>query len=325
MKKFFSILLVCMLCISLIPVSSFAAIKDKELVSAVEETFKDGKLIKVTTLKETMKWYPKNKIANLHCFQGGTDLCYEDKLDFKEVFDIKAITKEGGKLVKLGPAGGDPAYFMHMMCDVQKEGVSYGMVDVGTYGLNIVRVREGSSNTEIKKQITSIVRDYYSTKKWTVTVEKYKKGKSSNPTDAAFYMNLFSGFQKKNGFGKYTEKTYLLKIKNKADKKKSGWTFVTVAPTLKRIKAPTITVKNLSKSADIKVSWKKMKNAQKYEVWRKVGKNGKYKKVTTIKKLSYRDKKSKVGKKYYYKVKAINLDNTTINSKFSKTKSIVCK
>ena len=57
----------------------------------------------------------------------------------------------------------------------------------------------------------------------------------------------------------------------------------------------------------LKVSWKKVKNAKGYQIYRATKKNGKYKKVKTIKKaktVSWTNKKLTTGTRYYYKVRA---------------------
>lgn len=59
-------------------------------------------------------------------------------------------------------------------------------------------------------------------------------------------------------------------------------------------------------SSAIKITWKKAKNAKKYQVYRATSKNGKYKKVKTLKKRTFVNKGLKSGKKYFYKVRAIN-------------------
>ena len=58
----------------------------------------------------------------------------------------------------------------------------------------------------------------------------------------------------------------------------------------------------------LKVSWKKVKSAKGYQIYRATKKSGKYKKVKTIKKaqtVSWTNKKLTTGKRYYYKVRAI--------------------
>lgn len=54
----------------------------------------------------------------------------------------------------------------------------------------------------------------------------------------------------------------------------------------------------------IKLSWYKVSGASGYEVYRATSKNGAYRKVTTLTKVSYTDKGLTTGKTYYYKVRA---------------------
>lgn len=56
----------------------------------------------------------------------------------------------------------------------------------------------------------------------------------------------------------------------------------------------------------VKISFKKSKNAKRYEIYRSAKKSSKYKKIKTVKTNKYTDKKVKTGKRYYYKVRAVN-------------------
>ncbi len=56
----------------------------------------------------------------------------------------------------------------------------------------------------------------------------------------------------------------------------------------------------------VKITWKKAKNAKKYQVYRATSKNGKYKLIKTTTERSFTNKKLTTGKKYYFKVRAIN-------------------
>lgn len=88
-----------------------------------------------------------------------------------------------------------------------------------------------------------------------------------------------------------------------------------VTKDIKKIKTPTVKVKKVGKKA-IKVTWKKVSFAKKYQV--KVGK-----KTYTTKKTSYVVKKLKKGT---YKVKVRALKNGAYNaSNFSKTKKVKIK
>ena len=66
----------------------------------------------------------------------------------------------------------------------------------------------------------------------------------------------------------------------------------------------------------VKLTWKKVKGADGYEIYRATSKKGKYQKIKTLKKgtiVSYTDGKAKKGKTYYYKVRAVkNAGKTSV-------------
>ena len=78
-----------------------------------------------------------------------------------------------------------------------------------------------------------------------------------------------------------------------------------ISPSTPKITtAPKVTVKNANDNT-LLVSWVAVENATKYEVYR--GENSKkFKKIKTVETTSFTDTKLTYGKKYYYKVKAIN-------------------
>lgn len=81
----------------------------------------------------------------------------------------------------------------------------------------------------------------------------------------------------------------------------------TKAALIKEAKARKVTLKAKAlKNHKVRLTWKKSKGASGYYIYRATKKNGKYKRVATIKKgttLKWTSKKLKRGKKYYYKVK----------------------
>lgn len=119
-----------------------------------------------------------------------------------------------------------------------------------------------------------------------------------------------------------TGKTYYYKIKSVKKQNSSEFsTIVTAKPSLSK---PAI--KKISKKGkkSLKVSWKKVDGASKYQIYRSTKKNGKYKKVKILssKTTSYTNKKLKKGKKYYYKVRAVvKVDGKNVYSAFSSKKS----
>lgn len=101
----------------------------------------------------------------------------------------------------------------------------------------------------------------------------------------------------------------------------------TVTTTTVKLKKPTSVKAKKSGKKAIKITWKKVSKATRYEIYRATKKKGKYKKIKTIKKgstVSYKDTKVKKGKTYYYKVRAVRISNkVTIKSTFSKV--VKCK
>ena len=77
-------------------------------------------------------------------------------------------------------------------------------------------------------------------------------------------------------------------------------------------------------SSSIKISWKKVVGATKYEIYSSTSKKGSYKKIDTVssKKSSYISKNLEKGKTYYYKIKAVQkIGKKTYRSKYSAVKS----
>lgn len=79
-------------------------------------------------------------------------------------------------------------------------------------------------------------------------------------------------------------------------------------------------------SKKVTLKWKKTAGAKQYQVYRAEKKNGKFKKVATVKKTSFTNKKLKKGKKYFFKVRGIaKVDGKTYKGAFSKVKSVKAK
>ena len=101
------------------------------------------------------------------------------------------------------------------------------------------------------------------------------------------------------GKGNYTgtvTRTFSIKAATKPEEK----------PTEPQVEAPS-KVKSLKQKASystkaITLTWNKVAGAEGYEVYRATSKNGKYTKVTSVTKTSYKDSKLKAGKTYYYKI-----------------------
>ena len=84
-----------------------------------------------------------------------------------------------------------------------------------------------------------------------------------------------------------------------------------------------------SKKKKVTLKWKKNSKATGYEIYRATKKNGKYKKIRTIKKASaatFTDSKVKKGKTYYYKVRAYKtVKGNKANGKFSAVRKVKIK
>jgi len=87
------------------------------------------------------------------------------------------------------------------------------------------------------------------------------------------------------------------------------------------VKGTSMKASTAYKSKAVQVKWEAPRiKATRYEVYRATSKNGKYTKIATLKygNLSYTDKKVKVGKKYYYKVRAYKtISGKKVYTKFS--------
>lgn len=84
------------------------------------------------------------------------------------------------------------------------------------------------------------------------------------------------------------------------------------------------------KKNKLTISWKKSSDAKGYEIWRKTGKNGKYKRIKTITKNStvkYTNSKLRKGKTYYYRVRSYAIGNKgqKVYSSWSGVKGKKCK
>ena len=80
-------------------------------------------------------------------------------------------------------------------------------------------------------------------------------------------------------------------------------------------------IKKVSKASNgIKITWKKVRNAKKYVIYRSTKKNSGYVRIAKVKKnlTTYVDKKAKSGKKYFYKVVAVGKKQASLMSKASK-------
>lgn len=104
---------------------------------------------------------------------------------------------------------------------------------------------------------------------------------------------------------------------------------VALAGAIAKVKVFLGKTKIRKKSSSIKtvtLKWKKVPGAKKYEVFRSMKKNGKFRKIKLASSTKFVNKKLKSGKKYFYKVRAYaKTDGEVTRSEFSKTVGIATK
>ncbi len=98
-------------------------------------------------------------------------------------------------------------------------------------------------------------------------------------------------------------KTYYYKVRP-MDQRKTGFGSYSAAAKGRTIAKTSITSITSLSSSQMRVTWKKVRNARTYEVYRSTKAKGGYRKVYTAKSgtQKFTDKTVKSGKKYYYKV-----------------------
>ncbi len=87
---------------------------------------------------------------------------------------------------------------------------------------------------------------------------------------------------------------------------------------------PIVRIGNVASTGKIKLSWGRQKRADRYYVYRALSEKGKYSLVKKTTATSFIDKNTKSGKKYYYKVRAIDDNVATANSALSKPAYRIC-
>ena len=89
--------------------------------------------------------------------------------------------------------------------------------------------------------------------------------------------------------------------------------------------SPSVSIALKSSNNKPRLTWKAVKGASKYEIYRATSKNGTYKLMKTTDGTSYTNTSAKAGKTYYYKVMSICKTTKYGNSAFSAVKSIKSK
>ncbi|MBR5516386.1 MAG: hypothetical protein IKU53_00305 [Firmicutes bacterium] len=120
--------------------------------------------------------------------------------------------------------------------------------------------------------------------------------------------------------------TYYYKVKAICDSDSNGNSAFSYAygVTCDLAAPANVKVTTVASSGKPKVTWDAVDSATKYEVWRKVGSNGTYKKHYITTGTSFTNNSTTAGTTYYYKVKAICSSNSNGNSAFSAAYGITC-
>jgi len=124
-------------------------------------------------------------------------------------------------------------------------------------------------------------------------------------------------------------KTYYYRIRSyvTAGSSKSYGAYSSAASSryFARLGRPSVKLSKIG-TRSVKIKWKKISGATGYQIYRATKKNGRYKRIKTLKgssKISYTNKKLKRHKRYYYKVRAYRLNGSFKDlSSFSKIRSI---
>ena len=115
---------------------------------------------------------------------------------------------------------------------------------------------------------------------------------------------------------------------------KDQTTTATNNKVIERIKTVLSKVTNLKvknkKNKKAVITWKKVKNADGYQIYRATKKSGKFKKIKTVKGnrvVKYTNTKLKKNKKYYYKVRAVKANEAGVDvfSAYSAAKAVKVK
>ena len=118
-------------------------------------------------------------------------------------------------------------------------------------------------------------------------------------------------------------KTYYYKVRAICDVDAAAAAYSAVKSRTCDLPRPEVTLSNVASSGKIKVSWKTIDGAVKYEVYRATSKDGTYKLVKTTTGTSFTNTSTTAGKTYYYKVKAI-ASKSSADSAYSEDKSRTC-
>ena len=103
-------------------------------------------------------------------------------------------------------------------------------------------------------------------------------------------------------------KTYYYKVRvGVVQNKKQGYSDASAAAGGWSIAATKITGINATDTGDLAVKWNSVKNAYQYQIYRSTSKSGTYTRLATVKTNTYTDTTVSANKKYYYKIRVLNV------------------
>lgn len=181
------------------------------------------------------------------------------------------------------------------------------------------------SATAICARVDAAVKNVLSTGKPKLTWDKVKYAKYYEVYASTSKNGTYKRVAKVEGTSyvhkeAVTSKTYYYKVRA-VDKTGTRGAFNGILSGVCKLARPVVTITNNSKGYP-RLTWKKVANADKYEVYRSTSKNGSYKRIVSTTKLSLTNTSTKKGQTYYYKVKAVDNSKSSATSAFSVVKSI---
>lgn len=168
----------------------------------------------------------------------------------------------------------------------------------------------GLSKPTVKDYVLANSGKPYLTIKPVSGAEKYYVYRATSKSGKYKYIGSTKKTREDSGYYFYEDtkasvgKTYYYKVKAATDDVKSSYSSV---KSVRCICAQPVLSKWYvsSSSGKLKMKWSKVSGAKKYEIYRASSENGTYKKIKTTTSTSFTDSTGKVGKTYWYKLKAI--------------------
>lgn len=209
--------------------------------------------------------------------------------------------KAGNTVIRAVSAGGLASAQCVVHVTEKKEGkqvTSKPYMEAETDGMDSIRV---SASNEVKYNGMIVY----------VDGKQYKNHKFD---EISWYHSLSCDGLRSGKTYKIKVKTYTEKDGKKTYSKMSDVRKITIGKTDMNV--------NITGKKEVTLSWRKMKHAKSYGIYRSGKKKGKYTQIGTVtgSKTSYKDKKVQMGKKYYYKVEAVSGNGKKVSSNIDSVK-----